>query len=130
MSPASTCNGFYHGCSSRSRELSGCFPSSAFDYPNCNKGDVSEKFFKGASFVDLKSMKDMNSNLITEISSNEAVPPKDLEVISEKGAEPKELDQLVPAQVQILEKAALQIHWPTRVTLLGFEVEAKLLLAH
>lgn len=85
-----TCNGFYHGFSSRSKELSGCFPSSVFDYPNCNKGDVSEKFFKGASFVDLKSTKDMNSDL-TKISSNEAVHLKDLEVISEKG---KCLDRL------------------------------------
>ncbi|KAM7520504.1 hypothetical protein LguiB_019466 [Lonicera macranthoides] len=69
----------------RSRELSGCFPSSIFDYPNYNKpGDVSVKFFKGASFVDVKSTKYMNSNLINKISSNEAVPSKDLEVISEK----------------------------------------------
>lgn len=83
-----TRNGFYHGSSSGSKELSARLPSS-FDSLNCNKGDNvgpehlfnqgSQKLFKGSDFTDLRSVKDMNlnlnmvQNLLTEEASQQGL---------------------------------------------------------
>ncbi|CAK9186158.1 unnamed protein product [Ilex paraguariensis] len=85
-----TRNGFYHGSSSGSKELSVCF-----GYENCDgTGNLasersinhgSEKFYKSSNLRDVTPAKDMNLNVVlSKSSSNEAVSKQDLDIVDEK----------------------------------------------
>ncbi|KAI3729231.1 hypothetical protein L6452_17884 [Arctium lappa] len=68
-----SCNGFHHGSSSGSKELSARLPSVGFDYRNCNKiNGGSQKIFKGSNFVDLTdTTKGMDLNTVQSLSNED-----------------------------------------------------------
>lgn len=85
-------NGFYHGSSSRSKELLARLPSGNYDYWNCTSTDngssehlinhSSANCCKSSTCVDLKSAKDVNLNAVrSNSSSNKAAFQQGIEVI-------------------------------------------------
>lgn len=86
LSEPPTRNGFYHESSSGAKERLGCVPSIGFKSGDniaseCEINRASEKFFKGSNFLNLRSMKDMNLNVVPKDS---AVPQQGSEIVDEK----------------------------------------------
>ncbi|XP_010258199.1 PREDICTED: uncharacterized protein LOC104598027 [Nelumbo nucifera] len=85
-------NGFCHGSQLESKPLQVCSPSVGFDYLNCSneKALTSENFedhgsvkrYKGSDFVDVKTAKDRNLNMVLPSGFNDTVvPQRDLVII-------------------------------------------------
>ncbi|KAF8389763.1 hypothetical protein HHK36_024282 [Tetracentron sinense] len=79
-------NGFYHGSQSESKDLQVRFPSIGFDDLNCSNHSSSAsehlvnhgptKYFRGSEFMDVKSAKDMNLNVVLQNEFREEVVPQ------------------------------------------------------
>lgn len=85
-------NGFYQGSSSGSKELQVRFSSQRDDYlcssnennggPGHSTSHGSAKYYKGSNYADMKSMKDMNLNVVVSNStSDQEVPRQGFEVL-------------------------------------------------